>query len=65
MYIGKVCKIVNAKAIRFGKNVGVIMPYTILLCHEGGHMEIGVNSVVIHDIQIICGRLEDEDTDAC
>ena len=40
MYIGKACKIVNAKAMRFGKNVS-IMPYTMLLCHEGGHLEIG------------------------
>ena len=40
LYIGKACKIVNAKAMRFGKNVS-IMPYTMLLCHEGGHLEIG------------------------
>ena len=40
LYIGKACKIVNAKAMRFGKIVS-IMPYTMLLCHEGGHLEIG------------------------
>ena len=40
LYIGKACKIVNAKAMRFGKNVST-MPYTMLLCHEGGHLEIG------------------------
>lgn len=40
MYIGKACKIVDAKAMRFWKNVS-IMPYTMLLCHEGGHLEVG------------------------
>lgn len=40
LYIGKACKIVNAKAMRFEKNVS-IMPYTMLLCHEGGQLEIG------------------------
>ena len=40
LYIGKACKIVNARAMDFGKNVS-IMPYTMLFCHEGGHLEIG------------------------
>ena len=40
MYIGKACKIVNAKAMNFGKDVN-IMPYTMLLCHTGGRLEIG------------------------
>lgn len=40
MYIGKACKIVKAKAMRFGKNVSIML-YTMLLCNEGGHLEIG------------------------
>lgn len=36
-FVYQACKIVNAKAMRFGKNVS-IMPYTMLLCHEGGHL---------------------------
>lgn len=40
LYIGKACKIVNAKAMNFGKDVN-IMPYTMLLCHTGGRLEIG------------------------
>ena len=40
LYIGKGCKIVNPKAMSFGKNVS-IMPYTMLVCHAGGHIEIG------------------------
>ncbi len=40
LYIGKACKIVNAKAMIFGKNVS-IMPYTMLVCHDGGLLEIG------------------------
>lgn len=40
LYIGKGCKIVNSKVMSFGKNVS-IMPYTMLVCHAGGHIEIG------------------------
>lgn len=39
IYIGKRCIIVNAKAMEFRKNVSVVQ-CTILLCHEGGHLEI-------------------------
>lgn len=40
LYIGKACKIVNAKAISFGNDIS-IMPYTMLVCHQNGDMEIG------------------------
>ena len=40
LYIGKACKIVNAKAINFGNDIS-IMPYTMLVCHQNGGMEIG------------------------
>lgn len=40
LYIGKGCKIVNGKRIYFGRDVSV-MPYTMLVCHEGGHIELG------------------------
>lgn len=45
LYVGKACKIVNAKDIHFGKDVS-IMPYTMLVCHEGGHIEIGEGSEI-------------------
>ena len=40
LYIGKACKIVNPRAMTFGENVS-IMPYTMLVCHESGHLKIG------------------------
>lgn len=40
LYIGKSCKVVNSRAMIFGKNVS-IMPYTMLVCHEGGCLKIG------------------------
>lgn len=40
LYIGKACKIVNPGAMTFGENVS-IMPYTMLVCHEGGQLKIG------------------------
>lgn len=39
-YIGKACKIVNVKAMDFGKDVS-IMPYTMHVCHDGGYIKIG------------------------
>lgn len=40
LYIGKACKIVNAKRMRFGKNLS-IMPYSMLFCHRNGQIDMG------------------------
>lgn len=45
LYIGKACKIVNAKSIFFGKDVS-IMPYTMLFCHPNGEINIGDGSEI-------------------
>lgn len=42
LYIGKGCKIVNASRIDFEKNVS-IMPYNMIVCHEGGRIHFGEN----------------------
>lgn len=45
IYIGKACKIVNACSMHFGKDVS-IMPYTMLVCHNGGSIKIGEGSEI-------------------
>lgn len=61
LYIGKACKIVNAKEMEFGKNVS-IMPYTMLLCHDRGHLkvgegaEIGMYSRVAAQGEVVIGK---------
>ena len=61
IYIGKACKIVNAKQMKFGKNVS-IMPYTMLVCHQGGSIsfgegtEIGMYSRIASQGEIVIGQ---------
>ena len=45
LYIGKACKIVNAGNMIFGKDVS-IMPYTMLVCHQGGQITFGEGSEI-------------------
>lgn len=45
LYIGKACKIVNADQMMFGKNVS-IMPFTMLVCHQGGQIMFGDGSEI-------------------
>lgn len=59
LYIGKACKIVNAKLMEFGKNVS-IMPYTMLVCHGNESkiffddgVEIGMYSRVAAQSEVI------------